>query len=119
MWLCFQSRPDGSLVYAKTTVGYSDDFEGSEIEEYMLVGIQVRFPVGGAIHAVLFQLKNNHPVTATNQREFPDSVTGFGAIDVHDVRIGDRQHYVPLPEDGPHFATLRVEEYIRQRVRRW
>lgn len=50
-----QTRPDGSLVYARTTVGCGDDFKEPEVEEYMLVGMQVQRLIGRALHPVLIQ----------------------------------------------------------------
>ena len=38
-------RPYGSHVYAKTTVGYRDDFKESEVEDYVLADMRVQRPV--------------------------------------------------------------------------
>ena len=51
----FPNETRGSVVYARTTVGYSDDFKEPEVEEYMLVGMQVQRLIGRVLHPVLLQ----------------------------------------------------------------
>lgn len=67
----------------------------------MVVGLQVQRPIGRAINPVLFQWKNEHCVVVIDQQEIPGTSTAFGVIDESDVRTGDHQHSVPIPEDGP------------------
>ena len=51
----FPNETRGSLVYDRTTVGYSNNFKEAEVEEYTLEGMQVQRPLGRALQPVLFQ----------------------------------------------------------------
>lgn len=109
--LILQYAPDGTLVYARTTIDYDDDFSEPEIETFMLGGMPASRNVARDFHA-------SHP-TIENDMLFVLGVAPSEAsdktivVDVYDVRTGDYQHSMFPPEDG-YYDTIYQDGRIYQ-----
>ncbi|MCY4159230.1 MAG: 6-bladed beta-propeller [Bacteroidetes bacterium] len=104
--LLLQYEPDGSLVYARATVDYNDNFRKPEIEETILGEMQVQRVVGRSLYSIPLSIENNELfVLAVNPAGAPDT-SAFGAFDVYDARNGDYQYSLSLPEKGRYYTTV-------------
>lgn len=109
--LLLQYRPDGSLVYARTTVDFGDDFKEPEVEERILGGLPASRLVGHYYHL--------SPVTIEKSKLFvysviPPRTKPSGAIDVYDVTSGDYLYSMYLPEGDPFSWTIYQNERVYQ-----
>ncbi|MCY3629273.1 MAG: 6-bladed beta-propeller [Rhodothermaceae bacterium] len=96
--LILKYEPDGTLVYARTTLGYKDDFKEPEVETLMLGGMPATRNVARAYHTGYATVENDKIfVLGISPSEAPDKTI---VIDVYDVRTGDYQHSMFPPEDG-------------------
>ena len=103
--LLFQYDPSGSLVYARTTIEYNDDFEEPEIEERILGGMPAKRQVGRYFHADRLIVEDDKLfIFSRRPRGAPDT-SKYGAIDVYDIATGDYQYSMSIPEDGPFVTT--------------
>ncbi|MXZ17490.1 MAG: hypothetical protein F4069_01315 [Rhodothermaceae bacterium] len=101
--LILQYEPDGTLVYARTTIDYKYDFREPEVETLMLEGMPAYRNVGRYFHTGLATIENDKLyVSGVDPSEAPDKTI---VIDVYDVRTGDYQHSMFPPEDG-HFYII-------------
>lgn len=101
--LILQYAPDGTLVYARTTIGYKDDFKEPEVETLMLGGMPARRNVGRYYHVSQPTIENDmFFVLGVDPSEASDKKI---VIDVYDIRTGDYQHSMFPPEDGA-FETI-------------
>lgn len=100
--LILNYAPDGTLVYARTTIDYNDDFKEPEIESFMLDGMQARRNLGRDYHVGHPTIENEKLfVLGVAPSEAPDKTA---VIDVYDVRTGDYQYSMFMPEDGYYYT---------------
>ncbi len=95
--LILQYAPDGTLVYARTTIGYDGDFTEPEMEILTVGGMPATRNVGRYFHTGPLTIENGKIfVAGVSPSEVPDEVV----IDVYDLRTGDYQYSMLLPEKG-------------------
>ncbi len=101
--LILQYAPDGTLLYARTTIGYDDSFEEPKIKTLMLGGMSARRNIARDFHVGPTTIDDHKLyVVGVSPSEAPDKTA---AIDVYDVGTGDYLHSMFMPEDG-HFYTI-------------
>lgn len=101
--LLLQYRSDGTLVYARTTVDYRDDFKEPGVEKLAMGARQAFRPVGRLYHVRSGSIEQNELFI---QSINPSGTKLLSAIDVYDVISGDYKYSLPLPEDGPYSTTV-------------
>ncbi|MXX96484.1 MAG: hypothetical protein F4065_07775 [Rhodothermaceae bacterium] len=100
--LILQYEPNGTLVYARTTIGYEDEFEEPEMETVMRGGMQGRRNVGRYFHTSSNTVENDKLfVLGVGPSEAPDKTI---VIDVYDVRTGEYQHSMFPPEQDRYYT---------------
>lgn len=106
-----QYKPDGSLIYSRTTIGYNDEvFKEPEIETLMLDGMPARRNVGRYFHVGPITIDDGRLfMLGISPREAPNRTA---VIDVYDVSSGDYQNSIFVPEEGIFKAALYQNERI-------
>ncbi len=100
--LILQYEPDGTLVYARTTIDYKDEFKEPEVERLMLGGMPAVRNIARMFHGGGVTIENDKLfVLGVGPSEAPDKAA---ALDVYNVKTGDYQHSILLPEDGLSYA---------------
>ena len=100
--LLIQYAPDGSLVYARTTVDYNDGFEEPEMETNLIGGYRTEY-LSGPTYAV-------DPLSITGNSLFLlSSYPPEEAIDVYEAKTGEYQYSMHPPGEDSNRVSLTIQ----------
>ncbi|MCY3629275.1 MAG: 6-bladed beta-propeller [Bacteroidota bacterium] len=101
--LLIQYAPDGSLVYARTTVDYDDSFEEPEMETNLIGGYRTEY-LSGPTYAA-------DPLSITGTSLFLlSSYPPREAIDVYEAETGEYQYSMHPPGENSDRISLTIQD---------
>ncbi len=102
--LLIQYAPDGTQVYARTTVDYNSEFEEPELETQAVGGV----PIGRLIGPVYAMSRS---LSITGDTLFVHSIFPPGdAIDAYDAETGEYLYSMRIPGDPNRHNSLNIQD---------